>query len=114
MTGGKVRVSRFQRKSVGRSDGVSDDGFVLDDAVGMAWEWLEGNLGMRAAMAVAKMVEKGRVVELDGTLGVLWCDPNGLVGLGGRGWDFWTEWDENFWNQSHFCCLLHLFCTLMP
>ena len=29
---------------------------------------------MRAAMAVAKVVEKGRVVGLDGTVGVLWCD----------------------------------------
>lgn len=29
-------------------------------SVGLAWEWLEGNLGMRAAVAVAKVVERGR------------------------------------------------------
>ena len=35
------------------------------------WEWVEDNLGVRAATAVAKMVEKGRVVGLDATLGCL-------------------------------------------
>ena len=32
------------------------------------WEWVEHNLGVRAATAVAKMVEKGRVVGLDAIL----------------------------------------------
>ena len=39
--------------------------------LGRIWEWAEDNLGMRAATAVTKMVEKGRVVGLDGTLGAL-------------------------------------------
>ena len=41
------------------------------DDLGWVWERVEDNLGMRAAMAVAKVVEKGRVVGLDGTLGVM-------------------------------------------
>ena len=47
-------------------------------------------MGMRAALAVAKMVEKGRVVGLDGTLGVLWCDGKAWDSLGGRAWGVWT------------------------
>ena len=39
--------------------------------LGRVLEWVEDNLGMRAAMAVAKMVEKGRVAGLEATLGVL-------------------------------------------
>ena len=40
------------------------------DELGWAWEWVEGNLDMRAAMAVAKMVEKDRVVGLGASQGV--------------------------------------------
>ena len=83
------------------------------DELGLAWEWVEDNLRMRAALVVAKMVEKGRVVELDGTLGVLWCDGKAWEGRGDRGWGFWTGWDERFWNPSRFCDFLHVFCTAM-
>ena len=41
------------------------------NALGLSWEWVEPNLRMRAAMAVAKMVEKGRVVGLGASQGVL-------------------------------------------
>ena len=41
------------------------------DDLGWVWESVEGNLDMRAAMAVAKMVEKGRVVGLGASQGVL-------------------------------------------
>ena len=40
------------------------------DDLGWAWERVEGNLGVRAAMAVAKLVEKGRVVGLGACHGV--------------------------------------------
>ena len=43
----------------------------LTGVLGRVLEWVGDNLGMRAALAVAKMVEKGRVVGLDGTLGGL-------------------------------------------
>ena len=46
---------------------------------------MEDNLGMRAATAVAKMVEKGRVVGLGASLGVFVS-----VGKGVRGaWGTW-------------------------
>ena len=55
-------------KSIHRVERVAWNG---RDDLGWAWEWVEGNLDMRAATAVAKMVEKGRVVGLDATLGCL-------------------------------------------
>ena len=42
------------------------------------WEWVEDNLGVRAATAVAKMVEKGRVVGLE--------DLSGRLVRGGKAW----------------------------
>ena len=39
--------------------------------LGWFWEWVEGNLDMRAATAVAKMVEKGRVAGLEASQDVL-------------------------------------------
>ena len=70
---------------------------------------MKGNLGVRAAMAVAKMVEKGRVSGLGASQIVLWCYGKALESLGGRGWGFWTEWDENSSNPSLLLQLLHVF-----
>ena len=81
-------------------------------SVGLAWEWLEGNLGMRAAMAVAKVVERGRVVGFEDLSGRLLRGGKGVGGRGDRGWGFWTEWDENFVNSSHFCNLCTSFVLL--
>ena len=48
------------------------------DDLGWVWEWVEDNLGVRAATAVAKMVEKGRVVGLE--------DLSGRLVRGGKAW----------------------------
>ena len=53
------------------------------DELGWAWEWVEDNLGVRAATAGAKMVEKekGRGTwGYTGCLVVLWKDFGGSVG----------------------------------
>ena len=75
---------------------------------------MEDNLGVRAATAVAKMVQKGRVVGLGASQSVLWCYGKALESLEGRGWGFWTEWDENSLNPSLLLQLMHVFCSLMP
>ena len=61
---------------------------------------------MRAALAVTKMVERGRVVGLEACLGRMWCYGKAWGGRGGRGLGFWTGWDEKFWNYSLICDLL--------
>ena len=48
-------------KSIHRVERVAWNG---RDDLGWAWEWVEDNLGVRAATAVAKLVERGRVVGL--------------------------------------------------
>ena len=47
---------------------------------------MEDNLGMRAAMAVAKMVEKGRVVGLEASQDVFSGMERAWGGGEGRGW----------------------------
>ena len=39
--------------------------------LGRVLEWVEDNLGMRAALAVAKWGERGRIVGLEASQGVL-------------------------------------------
>ena len=65
---GHLRRLISKPKSIHRVERVAWRG---RDDLGWAWERVEGNLGVRAAMAVAKLVEKGRVVGLGATLGVL-------------------------------------------
>ena len=65
-------------KSIHRVERVSWRG---RDDLGWVWEWVEDNLGVRAATAVAKMVEKGRVVGLE--------DLSGRLVRGGKAWGAW-------------------------
>ena len=62
-------------KSIHRVERVAWNG---RDDLGWAWEWVEDNLGVRAATAVAKLVERGRVVGLE--------DLSGRLVRGGKAW----------------------------
>ena len=51
--------------------GVRGHSVSVFGELGRGLEWVEDNLGMRAATVVARMVEKGRVVGLGASQGVL-------------------------------------------
>ena len=77
---------------------------------GLGWvlEWVEDNLGMRRG-ARAQIWSHHGTWGLPGRLYERW---KSVVRRGGRGWGFWTEWDEKFVDSFHFCCLVHVFILL--
>ena len=91
------------------SQGTLNDGLIASDGLGSGW---------KAILARARRQRWPRWCRMGSYHGT--CGLTGrLVSVAkawedhvGRGWSFWTEWDENSVNPSHFCNLYMSFVLL--
>ena len=97
------------------------ESFLLEGAprgslreIGWLWERMGDTLGVRAALAVAKVVEKGRVEGLGATLGVLWCDGKAWEGRGVVDGAFGRNGMKSFGIHLIFVTCCHVLDSFVP